>query len=109
MSTNQDGGGFEQLKADFPVFTIENRLNIAKGIPIANGEELLVPPKATVEVSSSHLYQMPDSTVFRVKNPTTADLVLYGILKTVTSEAPVESKPSGKIKPSSNEEVGENK
>ena len=81
--------GFDKLKEDFPIFTIENKTSIPRTLDIAGSEDILFPAGAVKDVLASDLIQMPNSLMFRVKNPTVKDLVKYGLIETVPATAPV--------------------
>jgi len=92
--------GFEHLKEDFPVFIIANKLNVAKTLDLIGDNDVTIPAKAEVPIDSSHLYQLPDASIFKIKSPTISDLVNYGLIKRGGAEQPDPVAPTTPEKPS---------
>lgn len=85
--------GFEALKQDFPVFQIENKTSVGRILDLIGDDDVLIPANAIVPIDSSKMYQMPNSSYFRVREPKMSDLIEYGILK--PAESP-KTEPSAK-------------
>ena len=88
--------GFEHLKEDFPVFTIQNKTGVTKHIDLADGHDVPIPGKSTAKVKSAELHQMPNSIFFRVTDPDVQTLAKYGVIKVATSEDTASSNTSSK-------------
>lgn len=80
---------FETLKEAFPIFEVKNKKTVSKNILLANNEEVVVPPSATVKLESKNLIQIPDTTYFKLLVPSLNDLIEHNVIK--VSPPPVES------------------
>ena len=83
--------GFDALKQDYPVFQIENKTNVSKILDLIGDDDVIIPPNSIVDIDASKLYQLPNSTIFKLKYPKVSTLIEYGLIK--TAEAPKTDAP----------------
>lgn len=83
---------FETLKEAFPVFEVRNKRNVSKNILLANNEEVVVPPSATVKLESKNFIQVPDTSNFKLIVPTLDALIEHNVIKVTPPANPPEKK-----------------
>lgn len=79
------------LKADYPVWEVKNKLPVSKEILLADGESLIVPGKGVAKIAASNINNFPDFKTFEFVTPDLKTLASYGVIE--RKEAPVVEAP----------------
>lgn len=88
---------FESLIKEFPVFTVKNKTNVTKNIPLKDNEELVVPAYGIAKINASLLAGVPSSINFKMVSPGIKDLINHGVIEGKKTNPVITNKASDTV------------
>lgn len=95
---------FEKLVKICPLFVVENKTSIPQTIYLKDNDSIHVMGNARTRIKSERLLNLPDSTVFRLVQPTLEQLIDSGIV-TSAEAVIIEGDPAPRSKKTSVEDT----